>query len=94
MGYEFRENMPEPIRILEAELNQKAQRGNDLEIQNRVEEFRKKINCLHFYNINKEIMSPILRMIIPIIPEHKEEMNRMFKTNQATDCQKENIHTT
>ena len=41
-GYEFRENMPEPIRILEAELNQKAQRGNDLEIQNRVEEFRKK----------------------------------------------------
>ena len=41
-GWEFREDMPDAIRKIESELNEKAQKGNDLEIQNRVDEFLKK----------------------------------------------------
>ena len=40
-GWEFREDMPEAIRIIESELNDKAQKGNDLEIQNRIAKFLK-----------------------------------------------------
>ena len=40
-GREFKEDMPAPIRDLESELNDKAQRGNDLEIQNRIMDFLK-----------------------------------------------------
>ena len=60
-GEAFKENMPDPIRELESALNDKAQRGNDLELNNRIAKFLKE-NQMPQFESNKlgdlEIDSP------------------------------------
>lgn len=40
-GWEFKENMPDPIRELESELNEKARQRNDTELKNRIRNFNR-----------------------------------------------------
>ena len=59
-GLEFKENMPNAIRDLESELNDKAQMGNDLAIQKRISEFMKENRLPRFEssksgNLNADI---------------------------------------